>query len=77
MPCGLSRDQAAQHIGVGTTNFDQMVADGRTPKPKRIDGRVAWDRHQLDTAFEVLPDENDRDDTWAKGYDGAGGHGHD
>jgi hypothetical protein len=43
-----------------------MVADGRMPKPKRIDGRVVWDRLLLDTAFAALPDENDRDDVWSK-----------
>jgi len=34
-----------------------MVADGRMPKPKRIDGRVVWDRLQLDIAFAALPNE--------------------
>ena len=47
--------------------FDQMVADGRMPKPKRIDGRVVWDRLQLDSAFAALPDEDGRgDDIWSK-----------
>ena len=44
-----------------------MVADGRMPKPKRIDGRVVWDRLQLDSAFAALPDEDGRvDDVWSK-----------
>jgi hypothetical protein len=43
-----------------------MVKDGRMPKPKRIDGRNVWDRHQVDIAFAALPDENDRDDIWAR-----------
>jgi hypothetical protein len=43
-----------------------MVADGRMPKPKRIDGRNVWDRLLLDVAFNSLPDENDRDDIWAR-----------
>jgi hypothetical protein len=33
-----------------------MVADGRMPKPKRINSRVLWDRHELDIAFEKLSD---------------------
>ncbi len=65
-PRGLSRVEAAQYIGVSPTTFDQMVADGRMPKPKRIDGRNVWDRHQLDSAFAALPDENDRDDIWSR-----------
>ncbi len=58
-PRGLSRVQAAVYIGVGATKFDEMVADGRMPKPKRIDGRTIWDRPQLDAAFEALPSEAD------------------
>jgi predicted DNA-binding transcriptional regulator AlpA len=54
---GLSRVQAADYIGVGPTKFDEMVEDGRMPKPKRIDGRTVWDRVQLDEAFDALNDE--------------------
>jgi predicted DNA-binding transcriptional regulator AlpA len=56
-PRGLSRQQAAAYIGVGATKFDEMVSDGRMPKPKRIDGRTVWDRLQLDEAFAALDDE--------------------
>ena len=65
-PRGFSREQAAEYIGLSATKFDQLVADGRMPKPKRIDGRVVWDRLQLDSAFAALPDGNDRDDIWSK-----------
>ena len=66
LPRGLRRVQAAEYVGVSATKFDQMVADGRMPKPKQIDSRVVWDRIQVDIAFAALPDENDCDDTWAK-----------
>jgi excisionase family DNA binding protein len=66
LPRGLCREQAAEYIGVGTSKFDDMVEDGRMPGPKRIDGRVVWDRHKLDTAFTALPDDNDGDDAWSK-----------
>jgi predicted DNA-binding transcriptional regulator AlpA len=56
-PRGLSRVESAEYIGVSATKFDQMVVDGRMPKPKRIDGRVVWDRLQLDMAFAALPNE--------------------
>jgi predicted DNA-binding transcriptional regulator AlpA len=55
-PRGLSRQQAAEYIGVGATKFDEMVKDGRMPKPKQIDGRIVWDRVLLDEAFEGLED---------------------
>ncbi len=54
-PRGLSRELAALYIGVGTTLFDEMVADGRMPKPKRINSRVIWDRFELDAAFSDIP----------------------
>lgn len=42
-----------------------MVGDGRMPKPKRINRRTVWDRHQLDRAFDALPDEDGRaNDVW-------------
>ena len=66
LPRGLCREQAAEYVGVSPTKFDQMIADGRMPKPKRVDARVIWDRLQLDSAFAALPDENDRDDIWSK-----------
>lgn len=56
-PRGLNREEAARYIGVGVTKFDEMVADRRMPKPKRIDGRVVFDRLRLDMAFSDLPDD--------------------
>ena len=57
-PIGLSREQAAQFICVGTTKFDEMVKDGRMPAPKRVDGRNIWDRHELEAAFTALPTDD-------------------
>ena len=56
-PRGLSREEAARYIGVGPTKFDQLVADRRMPRPKKVDGRVIWDRIALDAAFTELPTE--------------------
>jgi predicted DNA-binding transcriptional regulator AlpA len=53
-PRGLSRAQAAEYVGLGATKFTELVADGRMPKPTRIDGRIVWDRVKLDEAFAVL-----------------------
>jgi len=55
---GLSRVDAAIYVGVGPTKFDEMVADGRMPAPRRIDGRKIWDVRELDASFEDLPHEN-------------------
>lgn len=56
-PRGFSREEAARYVGVGVTKFDQMVADGRMPRPKQVDGRVIWDRLKIEAAFTDLPEE--------------------
>lgn len=58
-PRGLRREDAARYVGVGLTKFDQMVADSRMPKPKKVDGRVVWDRIKLDAAFTDLPGDDE------------------
>jgi predicted DNA-binding transcriptional regulator AlpA len=63
-PRGLSRIQAAEYIGVGVTKFDEMVGDGRMPRPKRIDGRNVWDRIKLDEMFDALDDAAGRKNEW-------------
>lgn len=63
-PRGLSRVQSVQYIGVGVTKFDEMVADGRMPRPKRIDGRLVWDRIKLDEAFDALDDDFGPKNEW-------------
>ena len=61
-PRGLSRVEAAVYIGVSPSLFDQMIADGRMPRPKVINTRRVWDRVKLDLAFEALPDKEAADE---------------
>jgi predicted DNA-binding transcriptional regulator AlpA len=56
-PRGLNREEAARWIGVSPTKFDELIKSGRMPKPKRIDGRVIWDRLKLDAAFSDLGED--------------------
>jgi predicted DNA-binding transcriptional regulator AlpA len=65
-PRGMSRPEAARWVGVSASKFDQLVKDGRMPRPKTIDGRVIWDRYQLDAAIDELPDRDRTtdDDDW-------------
>jgi predicted DNA-binding transcriptional regulator AlpA len=63
-PRGLSRVQAAAYIGVSASKFDEMVDDGRMPRPKRIDARVVWDLKRLDDAFSALPDTEEEGNPW-------------
>jgi hypothetical protein len=63
---GRSREDAAEHIGVGETKFDQLVADGRMPEPRVIDGRVVWCVYELDEHFDRLPRRGDQTRTSPK-----------
>lgn len=54
---GLRREEAAAYLGFSARKFDELVSDGRMPKPKRIDGVVVWDMLRLDSAFDALPEE--------------------
>jgi predicted DNA-binding transcriptional regulator AlpA len=58
---GLRREEAAAYLGFSARKFDELIADGRMPKPKRIDGVVVWDIHRLDVAFDALPDDGGSD----------------
>lgn len=65
-PIGLSRETAAAFIDVSPSKFDEMVKDGRMPKPKHIDSRRVWSRTAVEKKFAALPgDEDDQDDEWA------------
>jgi predicted DNA-binding transcriptional regulator AlpA len=56
-PIGLRREAAAAYIGISPSKFDELVADGRMPRPKRIDGIPVWSPKKLEQAFEALPDD--------------------
>jgi predicted DNA-binding transcriptional regulator AlpA len=61
----IGREAAAAYVNVSPTTFDEMVRDGRMPRPKRLGGRrKAWDVRALDAAVDHLADCNDDNDTW-------------
>jgi excisionase family DNA binding protein len=53
-PRCLSREEAADYVGVSESFFDQLVADGRMPQPIHLNSRRVWDRRQLDEAIDAL-----------------------
>lgn len=57
-PRGLSRTESAAYIGVSPTLFDEMVRDGRMPRPKQVNARTVWDRRRLDIAFDALQEQD-------------------
>ena len=59
-PRGLSREQAAEYVGVSESHFDTMVNEGLMPKPKRSGKRTIWDLLAVDQAFSRLPNEDEQ-----------------
>jgi len=55
---GLARTEAAMYLGISPTKFDELVRDGRMPRPRIIDRRKLWDVYELDMAFDALPHED-------------------
>lgn len=55
---GLRREEAALYIGVSPAKFDEMVKDGRMPRPKSIDTCKTWDIWKLDIAYDALPEDD-------------------
>ncbi len=65
-PRGLSREQAASYVGIGTTLFDQLVSEGKLPEPLKIRSRKIWDIRKLDSAFDSFGDsvEDREENPW-------------
>ena len=59
---------AAAYVSVSIAVFDEMVRDGRMPRPIQISpGRIGWDVRALDAAIDDLPtvaDPTPVDDSW-------------
>ena len=62
---GLSREEAAMYVGISPSKFDELVEDGRMPRPVKIDCRKIWDIRNLDLAFDALPSEDSAPNSWA------------
>jgi hypothetical protein len=58
---GLALVDAAFYVGVSVDKFKALLADGRMPKPKRIDDIRRWDVEVLDIYFSQLPDDERTD----------------
>jgi hypothetical protein len=69
-PRGLSRDEAASYVGIGTTLFDSWIKGLEARGRKiiyRIGACVRYDRRRLDAAIEEMFDAVDAagDDAYA------------
>lgn len=53
-PRGLNRKLAAGYSGVSLSIWDKLVASGEMPQPKKVYGRIIWDKLAIDRSFELL-----------------------
>lgn len=59
IPTGLRRADAAMHCGVSPSFFDELVAKGILPPPRKLGDKVkVWVRQELDIALMSLPPDN-------------------
>ncbi len=62
---GLNRKEAAGYVGVSSSLFDELVEDGRMPKPFKINSRVIWDIRLIEDAFnEISMQSEQTDNPW-------------
>lgn len=60
-PRALRVERAAAYLSISTATFLRLVEEGVLPKPVHIgDSVVAWDRHELDEAFDRLKTGDDQ-----------------
>ncbi len=66
----LSREEAADYLGIGTSLFDDLVDDQRLPKPMPkafTSRRVLWDRWAIDQRITDLQlSEAADEDDWTR-----------
>jgi predicted DNA-binding transcriptional regulator AlpA len=48
---GLSAAESASLIGVARSTFLLLNSSGRVPLPRRLGGRVLWDKRELESWF--------------------------
>ena len=58
-PLALRREASAEYVGLRPGKFDELVQDGRMPKPRHIDGVVQWDVAKLRDAHAALPEDDE------------------
>lgn len=55
---GLRREEAAEFFTLSPAKFDELVKEGKLPKPIRIGTRKIWDLRTLDLFFDNLSSDD-------------------
>jgi hypothetical protein len=68
---GLTRGEAALYVGATPAKFDDMVRDGRMPRPVMLDEEETFDLIQLDLAYDRLSGGAHEQNEWNRRRRGA------
>ena len=55
VPFAVSRETAAELLGVSPNHFDKLVKGGKLPEARALDGRILWDSSELRAAWRAMP----------------------
>src|SRR6185437_14078937 len=72
-PRAMRLERAAAYLSMSPSAFLRLVDDGLMPKPVKIRGVTAWDRLELDSAFDSFKDPDQNFNTMHQLL-GIGGH---
>lgn len=56
---GMRREEAAEYFTLSPAKFDELVKEGKMPKPVQIGARKIWDRCALDLIWDDLSSQSD------------------
>ena len=65
----MRRDEAAAALGISPTKFDELVADGRMPKPIKVDAMRLYDTEQVREAWLRIRDAEADNDNGKNPFD--------
>jgi predicted DNA-binding transcriptional regulator AlpA len=55
IPLAVSRETAAQLLGISAGTFDKLVKTGKLPEPREVESRILWDSKEIEAAWRAMP----------------------
>jgi predicted DNA-binding transcriptional regulator AlpA len=55
VPYAVSRETAAELLGISAGTFDKLVKAGKLPEPREVESRILWDSAEIRAAWRAMP----------------------
>jgi predicted DNA-binding transcriptional regulator AlpA len=55
VPFAVSRETAAELLGISSGTFDKLVKSGKLPEPREVESRILWDSAEIRAAWRAMP----------------------